>query len=105
MAGLPNKKDFEAMINAKAWKDPKFRKKLLSDPKGALKEMGVDIPKNIKVRVVEDDKTTVTFVIRPSPQVASGWEESELRKVAGGSESGTGCFQDSQAWCGNKLKS
>jgi hypothetical protein len=84
MAGLPNKKDFEAMINAKAWKDPKFRKKLLSDPNSALKEMGVDIPKNIKVRVVEDDKTTVTFVIHPAPQNAMEMNENKLRKVAGG---------------------
>jgi hypothetical protein len=82
-------KDFEAMVNAKVWKDPKFRKKLLEDPKGALKEMGVDIPKNINVRIVEDDKTTVTLVILPSPEHATEMDERELRKVAGGE----GCYR------------
>jgi hypothetical protein len=79
-------KDFEAIINAKVWKDPKFRSKLLEDPKTALNEMGIDIPKNIDVRVIEDDKTTVTFVILPAPLHATEMEEIELRKVAGGSE-------------------
>jgi hypothetical protein len=33
-------KEFEATINAKVWKEPKYRRKLLDDPKGTLKEMG-----------------------------------------------------------------
>lgn len=86
MADLPNKKDFEAMVNAKVWKDPKFRRKLLEDPKGALKDMGIDIPHNLNIRIVEDDKTMVTFVILPAPLHATEMEEIELRKVAGGSK-------------------
>lgn len=83
-----NRADLEAMLNAKAWKDPKFKKKLLTDPSSALKEMGVDIGK--KVRVVEDDSNTVTFVLHPAPQNASSMSDAELKKVAGGVL--IGCF-------------
>ena len=79
-----NKQELEAMLNAKAWKDPKFKKKLLEDPKSALKELGVDVPAKLKVRIIEDDKNTVTFVLLPTPDNASKMEEDELRKVAGG---------------------
>jgi hypothetical protein len=45
--------------------------------------MGILIPKGIKVRIVEDDPTTVTFVIQHSPEQATSMEEDELRKIAG----------------------
>lgn len=82
-ASPKNRGDLEAMLNAKAWKDPKFKKKLHTDPHGALKEMGVDL-KHVKVRIIEDDSHTVTFVLHPAPQNASSMNEHELKKVAGG---------------------
>jgi hypothetical protein len=85
-----NRADLEALLNAKAWKDPKFKKKLLSDPNAVLKEMGVDL-KNLKVRIVEDDANTVTFVLHPAPQNAASMNEEELRKVAGGCTRYSGC--------------
>lgn len=81
-ASPKNRANLEAMINAKAWKDPKFKKKLLSDPHAALKEMGVDL-KGVKVHVIEEDSHTVTFVLHHTPQNASGMSEMELRKIAG----------------------
>jgi hypothetical protein len=85
MADIPkNKQDFEAMLNAKAWKDPKFKKKLKDNPKEALKEMGLDVSKDVQIRIVEDDKNTVTFVIRSEPQNVAKMGEEELRKIAGG---------------------
>jgi hypothetical protein len=83
-ASPKNKHDLEAVLNAKAWKDPKFKKKLLEDPKSALKEFGVEISEKTKVRIVEDDKNTVTFVLLPTPENVGKMEEEELRKVAGG---------------------
>jgi hypothetical protein len=83
-ASPKNRHDLEAVLNAKAWKDPKFKKKLLEDPKSALKEMGIDVPAKTKVRIVEDDKNTVTFVLLPAPESVGQVEEEELRRVAGG---------------------
>jgi predicted phosphohydrolase len=89
-----NRADLEAMLNVKAWKDPKFKKKLLSDPHGALKEMGIDI-KNVKVKVIEEEKDTVIFVLHPTPMNPEISDE-ELRRVAGGGYDGgtNNCVQD-----------
>jgi hypothetical protein len=79
-----NRADLEAMLNARAWKDPKFKSKLLSDPESALKEMGFDhLPKNIKIRIVEESSDTVTFVLHPAPEYHSALTEEEMKKIAG----------------------
>jgi hypothetical protein len=83
-ASPKNKHDLEAMLNAKAWKDPKFKKKLLEDPKVALKEAGFDMSKEVKIRVVEDDKDTVTFVLREGPSNLAELDEEEIQKIVGG---------------------
>ncbi len=84
MSQIPkNRTELEAMINAKAWKDPKFKQKLLKDPNAALKEMGIDL-RNVKARVVEEDSHTVTFVLHPAPKDLISLSEGELKKVAGG---------------------
>ena len=54
MANRPSKNELEAKIIAKAWKDPRFKEKLLKNPKAAFKEVGLDIPENIRVKVIED---------------------------------------------------
>lgn len=71
-------------VITKAWKDPTFKKKLLSDPKSALKEFGIEIPANTNVKVIEDSANTYTFVIPAAPKNVSQLSESELIKVAGG---------------------
>lgn len=80
-----NKGDSEAMLNAKAWKDPKFKKKLLKDPHAAIEEMGFDIPPQVKIRIVEEDADTVIFVLHPAPRNQPMAEE-ELQQIAGGQD-------------------
>jgi hypothetical protein len=95
-----NRADLEAMLNAKAWKDPKFKKKLLSDPEAALKEMGIDhLPKNAKVRIIEESSDTVTFVLHPQPKNVPALSEEELKKVSGGAGS---CDWNTVSLCGGK---
>lgn len=102
MAVPKNKHDLEAMLNAKAWKDPKFKKKLLEDPQAALKEMGIDANKEIKIRVVEDDNNTVTFVLRASGvENFSAMEKEELKKISGGAgKTGSACACTGTHGCG-----
>ena len=38
---------------AKAWTDEAFKAKLLSDPKAALAEVGMDAPEGVEIEVVE----------------------------------------------------
>ena len=45
----------EARIIEKAYKDDAFRKRLVDDPNGTVaKELGVQIPANLKVKVVPE---------------------------------------------------
>jgi hypothetical protein len=71
-------------IIAKAWKDPTFKKKLLENPKEALKECGVKVPENVNVKVIEDSEQNYTFVIPESPANAVRLSEEELEKISAG---------------------
>ncbi len=71
-------------VIAKAWKDPEFKKKLLADPKAAVKEMGIDIPKDVSVKVVEDTPQTLTIVLPKAPTNAKEIDEGALEKLAAG---------------------
>ncbi len=70
-------------ITVKAWTDPSFKKKLLSDPKGTLAAEGLSMPKNMKANIVfhEDDENTRNFVI-PAPPQALSLSEKDLNVLA-----------------------
>lgn len=52
----------------KAWEDPSFKQKLLTDPKTALYEvLGIQLPDNITLRTVEEGSNEFYLVIPPSP--------------------------------------
>jgi hypothetical protein len=75
----------EHEIVTRAWKDPNFKEKLLKDPKGVLKEMGVEIPADIVINIVEDKSHTHTFVLPPSPTEVTEMLElsaEEMKKMA-----------------------
>ncbi|MFI5333697.1 MAG: NHLP leader peptide family RiPP precursor [Chlamydiales bacterium] len=85
MAHKPkNAKELEAKIIAHAWKDPRYKEKLLKNPRAAMKEMGLDIPENIHVKVVEDKPNSFTFVLPPSAPGTKEMSEHELARLAAG---------------------
>ncbi|MCL6601698.1 MAG: NHLP leader peptide family RiPP precursor [Paenibacillus sp.] len=52
----------------KAWEDPSFKQRLLSDPKAALKEaLGIIIPDTVSLKAVEEGSNEFYLVIPPSP--------------------------------------
>jgi hypothetical protein len=52
----------------KAWEDPSFKQRLLTDPKAALKEaLGVILPDNVTLKAVEEGSNEFYLVIPPSP--------------------------------------
>ncbi len=52
----------------KAWEDPSFKQKLLTDPKEALREaLGIHLPDNITLKTVEEGSNEFYLVIPPSP--------------------------------------
>jgi hypothetical protein len=78
--------DVRAKIIAKCWKDPAFKKKFLANPMECLKEMGLELPKGIKVKAIEDQKDQFTFVIPQKPVDSEELSEKELEKIAAGWE-------------------
>lgn len=79
-----NEKNAYAKIVAHAWKDARFKEKLLKNPKEALKEMGMDVPANFDVRVIEEKMNTMTFILPKAPAQTRELSEQELQKLAGG---------------------
>lgn len=73
-----------ARITAKAWSDPAFKARLLSDPHVALREAGIDIPAGKTVKVVENTSDTVHLVLPPPPPEGELTDQA-LDQVAGGS--------------------
>ncbi|MEO0694272.1 MAG: NHLP leader peptide family RiPP precursor [Pseudomonadota bacterium] len=76
MAPTPpsSRRDLEAMIIARAWRDPEYKAMLMKDPKsaleGALKEIDPDIslPDSLKVNVHEEDADTFHLVVPRDPR-------------------------------------
>ncbi|MDO3408489.1 NHLP leader peptide family RiPP precursor [Saccharibacillus sp. CPCC 101409] len=58
----------KAQVIQKAWEDEKFRLRLMSDPKAALREaFGVELPGHIKLTAVEESPQDFYLVIPPHP--------------------------------------
>lgn len=70
-------------ITAKAWSDADFKKRLLSDPVAVLKDYGLTLPPDVKVKVVEDTATLFHLSLPPKP-TDEELSEEDLAAVAGG---------------------
>ena len=90
-AGAPSltKRDLETALIEKCWKDPEFKKQVVSDPKGMLeRHIGQKLPADLKIFVHEEDANTLHFSLPPSPSNATELSDEDLEKVAGGTELG-----------------
>ncbi len=75
-------KEVEATISVRAWKDPSFKKKLLSDPREALKSIGIkNIPAVLDIQVMEQKKNTWYINLKEPPRNARELSEEELTKL------------------------
>ena len=81
------RRDLETQLIEKAWKDPEFRKDVVSDPKGMFeKYLGRKLPPQLKIFVHEEDASTLHFAIPPAPSNLGELSDDELEQVSGGSE-------------------
>ena len=80
------RRDIEAQIIAKAWKDDAYKQELLSNSKGVIeREFNVQLPEQINVQVMEENPTSLYFVVPVRPEIA-GHEisDEQLEAIAGG---------------------
>ena len=80
------RKDIEARIIAKAWKDESYRQELLANPKAIFEqEFGIEFPTEINVEVLEETPTSLNFVLPMRPELLrQELNEEELELIAGG---------------------
>ncbi|ACC81664.1 NHLP leader peptide family RiPP precursor [Nostoc punctiforme] len=80
------RKNIEARIVAKAWKDEGYKQELLTNPKAIIeREFGVEFPAEVSVQVLEENSTSLYFVLPISPvAIAQELSEEQLEAIAGG---------------------
>lgn len=61
-----NLSSYSALV-ARAWSDDKFKQDLINDPAGTLSGLGVTIPEDVDIKVVEDSPSVVHLVIPRRP--------------------------------------
>ena len=74
-----------AMMVARIWKDPDYRKKFLADPKTALTREGINVTNGANLQVVEDSPT-VKYVILKGDPAESQRQLAALPPLAEGQE-------------------
>ena len=89
-----SRSETEKRIIEKTIKDPGFREKLKSDPKGTLEEeLGGSLPDGINIHLNEEDANNIHITLPHSQGELSGeLSGEELSGISGGwSISGSGC--------------
>ena len=62
------RRDLETALIEKCWKDPEFKKQIVSDPKGMLeRHIAQKLPADLKIFIHEEDANTCIFLCRPRP--------------------------------------
>ncbi len=66
--------------------DPELRARVFAAPTDVLKEQGLDIPREVEIRVVEDSAEVWHVILPPSPNAALA--DASMEAVAGGTPHG-----------------
>ena len=75
------REELEKEIIKKAQSDKDFKKALVDNPKGTLGKLGVQVPENVEVKVVEESANVVYLVLPYNPDELT---DEQLNTVAGG---------------------
>lgn len=56
-----------ADIISKAWREPDFKQRLMTNPSAALAELGLEVPAEVNIKIVENSSDSVTLVLPATP--------------------------------------
>jgi Nitrile hydratase, alpha chain len=88
-----------SQVVAEAWRDDKFKERLMQDPISALKEFGIEVPAGIEIRVVENTDKVRYITLPPKPVTdATELHEGELGVIAAGFASPTSFSHRPPTW-------
>lgn len=83
---MDNQSKFSEVVS-KAWSDPNFKKRLMSNPRETLQAAGIKVPPGIRISIVEntDDNVTIVLPRKPSGELS----DAQLDQIsAGGGRTG-----------------
>ena len=84
---LTSRRQAEDALITKAQQDEAFRRELLSNPSAAIsRTLGVDLPSDLKITVLQETRDTMYLVLPPPINASGELAEHELAAVAGGRE-------------------
>ena len=66
---------------SRAWSDPSFKERLISDAAGVMRENGLQVPDGLVIRVHEDSASVRNIVL---PMKTDRLSDEQLDMVAGG---------------------
>lgn len=55
--------DFEKLLTRNMWTNPQFKEQVQKDPRSALKSIGVDLPEEMKIKIIPQRPDTLYFTI------------------------------------------
>jgi nitrile hydratase subunit alpha len=65
----------------KWYKEAPYRSRIVSDPRGVLKEFGLELDDDVEIRVWDNSSEIRYFVLPERPAGTEGWTEEELAKI------------------------
>jgi hypothetical protein len=85
-SGSSAREDARQQVIERANSDPAFRDQLLKDPREAIQDkIGIPLPANITIRVVEEQPGEVVLVLRAQPvEPGQQLSDADLEAVSGG---------------------
>lgn len=87
------RREIEDYLIERAIVEPGFRKRLLEEPDRLLRELGLPVGEDVKIRVLEEEPKSFYLVLPRVLQDPEELDDSDLDEVAGGTGTETGLFR------------
>jgi hypothetical protein len=87
------RREIEDYLIERAIVEPDFRRELLSDPDRLLRDLGLPVGDDVKIRILEEEPKSFYLVLPRMIQEQEELNDYDLDGVAGGRNSQSGTFR------------